>query len=282
MFTVYIDDSGTAPDQKVVIAAAMIVPATKIVVLDRAWADFDTGYGFNGDFHSSICAARNPHSIFADWSDRKVRNALRRARGIMKRHASKLISMSINKDDFSAEAPAEWLKVGGRDPFTWAFRSLLNRLRAWNSAQKNPLPFQYVIDWVEPKERGEIEMLMAQFESAYPDEYEGRYEFKKRKMVPALQCCDLLAWSAFSASRYAFLNTPMHHFASASFRDLKGNLNGAWYEDLAHTRAMLRKAIKLDQADTAGELRRSVWYAKYVLAQLQAKTAKLPTKKKIK
>jgi hypothetical protein len=279
MFTVYIDDSGTAPDQKVVIAAAMIVPATKIVSLDRDWADFDAGYGFKGDFHSSICVARNPHSVFADWSDRKVRNALRRARGIMKRHASKLISMTINKEDFSAEAPAEWLKVGGRDPFTWAFRSLLNLLRAWNSKQTTPLPFEYVIDWVEPRERGEIEMLMAQFESAYPGEYDGRYSFKKRPMVAGLQCCDLLAWSAFSESRYAFLNTPMHHFASASFRDLKENLNRTWYDDMAHTRAHLKKAIGLDQADTQGEERRRVWYANYIAAQSKSKPATKGKKK---
>lgn len=277
MFTVYIDDSGTAPDQKVVIAAAMIVPAQQIVSLDRAWADFDAGYGFKGDFHSSVCVARNADEVFADWSDRKVRNALRRARGIMKRHAVKLITMTINKDDFSAEAPAEWLKVGGRDPFTWAFRSLLDLLRTWNNGQQNPLPFEYILDWMEPRERGEIEMLMAQSESARPGEYDGRYQFKKRAMVPALQCCDLLAWSAFSASRYAFHGTPMHHFASASFADLKKHLNRTWYADLAHTRAHLKKAIGLDQADTQGEERRRVWYANYIAAQSKGKPV---TKKK--
>jgi len=271
MFTIFIDDSGTAPDQKVVIAAAMVVPAAKITSLNREWAEFNQGYGFGGDFHSSICVARNRHSVFAGWSDRKVRNALRRARSIMKRNACKSISLTIHKDDFAAEAPQEWLKVGGNDPFTWAFRTLLNLLRNPKMTKHyGPGPYEYIIDWVEPRDREEIEMLMAQFESAYPGEYEGRYSFRKRQLVPALQCCDLLAWSAFSRSRYAFMNTPMHQLANASYEDLHAHLNGEWYDALAHTREMLRKAISLDRADTAGEERRRVWYANYIAA----KTAK--------
>jgi hypothetical protein len=45
---------------------------------------------------------------------------------------------------------------------------------------------------------------------------------------------------------------------------------------------LLREAIRLDRLDTAAELNRRVWYAKYVLAKLKARTAKLKTIRKTK
>ena len=282
MFIVYIDDSGTAPDQKVVIAAAMIVPAANVASLNRDWADFDRTFEFKGDFHCSECVARNSHTVFADWNDKKVRSAFSRARSIMKEHASKAISFTINKDDFAAEAPEEWLKVGGHSPFTWTFRILLSLLRMWNNNQQKVMPFEYVIDWVQPRDREEIEMVMAQCESAYPGEYRGKFTFGKRQLIPGLQCCDLLAWSAFSHSRYFYQGTPMRELADASFRDLRSHGNGEWWDGLGHTRESLREAIRLDHSDTAGELSRSVWYARYLLDKLKEKVHTAKTSKRFR
>jgi hypothetical protein len=40
VFTVYIDDSGTAPDQQVAIASGLIIPAIKAEALDKEWTTF--------------------------------------------------------------------------------------------------------------------------------------------------------------------------------------------------------------------------------------------------
>jgi hypothetical protein len=37
MFTIYLDDSGTDPSQPVAIASALIIPAPRIIALEREW-----------------------------------------------------------------------------------------------------------------------------------------------------------------------------------------------------------------------------------------------------
>lgn len=64
MFTVYIDDSGTSPDQHVAIATALVMPAARITALDKEWETLTRKEGFS-DFHMSICVARNEKSQFA-------------------------------------------------------------------------------------------------------------------------------------------------------------------------------------------------------------------------
>ena len=36
-FTVYLDDSGTSPSQHVAIASAVIIPASRLLLLEREW-----------------------------------------------------------------------------------------------------------------------------------------------------------------------------------------------------------------------------------------------------
>ena len=281
MLSVFIDDSGTDQKQPVVVAAALIVPGHRLNSLHREWERFDAGYKFNGDLHSSVCAARNKEYVFGSWSEIKVRNAFRRARQIMKSHACKAQSLTINKEDFRAEFPEEWLTIGGNDPFTWCFHFLLQLIRTWNLSQCKVQPIEYFIDWIEPHEakRKEIERLFAQFESAYPGEYKDNYQFRARKNVPGLQCVDHLAWACFGRSKYAFHNIPMLRLAESAFADLQ-RTPGGWLDAMAHTREMLAMAIREDQQDQAGEEQRRVWYRNW-LAEHAPKSSKKRKRRKL-
>jgi len=273
MFTVYIDDSGTDPKQAVAVAAALIVPAIQIPILEKNWAEFALKYGFP-DFHASECVARNPHSAFAGWSDEKVRHALSRARQIMKKHTSQAFTFTIHKEDFDAEAKPEWRKVGGQNHFTWAFRNVLIQILRWADERKITVPFEYVFDWADKPERDEIEMVMAQFEGGHPGKFDGHFIFKKRKEVPALQCVDLLAWSAFSMSRKMFRDVPMQEIAKESFRDFSNHINRDWLHALTHTREALHLSVSRDLADAEGEQRRKEWYRNYTAELAQKKNRK--------
>jgi hypothetical protein len=165
MFTIFVDDSGSDPKQPVAVAAALIVPAIQIPSLDKQWKGLTERYGFS-DLHISECVARNPKSDFAGWDDDKVEKVLSRARQIIKRHTSKAFAFTIHKDDFDAEAPAEWRKIGGQNHYTWAFRNAVVSILNWARLRGIPGPFEYVFDWAAKPERDEIEMLMAQFESS--------------------------------------------------------------------------------------------------------------------
>src|ERR1700756_2280593 len=81
MFILYIDDSGTAPDQHVAIATALIIPAVQIIRLEKEWESFRVNEGFKC-FHTSPFAARNPKTEFANWDDVKQERVLRRVRQI--------------------------------------------------------------------------------------------------------------------------------------------------------------------------------------------------------
>src|ERR1700728_3249206 len=51
MFTVYIDDSGTDPNQLVAVAAALIIPTKQIPSLESNWKAFGEKHKFS-NFHS--------------------------------------------------------------------------------------------------------------------------------------------------------------------------------------------------------------------------------------
>lgn len=57
MFTVYIDDSGTAPEQQVAIASGLIFPAKRMAAMEREWRSFLQKQGIE-QFHTSECVAR--------------------------------------------------------------------------------------------------------------------------------------------------------------------------------------------------------------------------------
>jgi hypothetical protein len=275
MFTVYIDDSGTDPKQPTAIAAALIVPAKQIPALDRDWAVFGATFGF-GDFHASDCAARNPHSAFGEWGDEKVSRAFRRARQIMKRRASKALTVTLHKKDFDAEVPQEWLDVGGgENHFTWAFRELLYKTVKWGDERNISASFEYIFDWAGKNERVEIDMVMAQFESARPGRYEGRFSFRKRQEVPGLQCVDLLAWTIFSLSRSLVQQLPTRGIADESFRDFTFQSNNPeWLVASGHTRETMRAAIARDRANAEAEHRRREWYRNYEASLAEKKKPK--------
>ena len=184
MFTVFVDDSGTAKDQPVTVAAALIVPSLQIPAIDRIWDSFRSKYGFT-DFHSSVCAAKNYKTEFAKWDDAKVEGAFARARQITKKYASAAFSFAVCKDDFDAEAPSEWRKSGGENHYTWAFRTLMHHLIRWHRKRHIQTPLEFMFDWAEGRDKEEIEMLMDQFDDLWPEKFNGHYAFKKRKDSPA-------------------------------------------------------------------------------------------------
>jgi Protein of unknown function (DUF3800) len=263
MFTVYVDDSGTAPDQPVAVAAALIIPAKQLIFLESSWQGFKEKHGF-ADFHSSECAAKNEKSDFANWRDEHVAAAFYRARQIITQRASKAFSYTIHKSDFDAEAPSEWRQVGGQNHYTWALRSLINALVSWRGQRPIDTPFEFVFDQTGKREKVEIDMLMSQFESLWPGRFEGHYSFRNRPDVPGLQAADVLAWTCFAMSRLKFRDVPMPTVAQESFWHFSTYRGGEWLDALTHEREALRQVIALDRADTIGEQQRREWYAQWV------------------
>jgi len=242
MFNAYIDDSGTAPSQRIALASALLIPARRILALESEWKTFRAKYQIES-FHSSECVYHNPRSEFAIWDDAKVEAAVARVRQITMKYAVKAISFAVTKAEFDAEASEKWKEFLCRDHYVWAVWHLLKLLRLWNS-QHQLSEMEFVFDYLGKKPRAVIEDALGKMETYYPGMYEGHYSFKNRTEWAALQCADLLAWYRFAAARFRFEGTPMHPIAEATHREYRKFRNGEWLSALWINRRDLSKWIQ--------------------------------------
>jgi hypothetical protein len=216
MFSVYIDDSGTAPDQAVAMASALIVPAKRIVALNKEWETFAAKAGFT-DFHSSECVCRNPKSEYAHWDDDKVRTVTARVRQTTRKYAVRAFSFAVTKKDYDCLLAPEMKELFGRFHYTWAIQHVLTFCREWAIGTGMSIPFEYVFDWMGPSPaKAEIEDVMALFERSKRGCYTN-YSFRKRRDIPALQCTDLLAWSSYQVARHHFFGKSLNPIADENY-----------------------------------------------------------------
>src|ERR1700739_2355016 len=99
MFTIFMDDSGTAPEHRMAIASGIIFPAQQLRHLQSEWDKFLYKEQIP-DFHASECLARNPHSAFANWNDERVRKVFARVRQITFKYSVKGFCIAIHKKDY--------------------------------------------------------------------------------------------------------------------------------------------------------------------------------------
>jgi hypothetical protein len=222
-FTAYIDDSGTSPDQKIANCTALIIPAKRILALEKDWKTFRMKEQFC-DFHTSEFVARNHKSFFAKWDDAKQKRVFDRAREITKKYGVKVWSFSVLKDEYDAIVPPELRRYTGRNHYTWTVIHTLTFLDAWRRFHKTQ-PIQFVFDWMSERDdcRTEIEEVFRfaereAGERGTPGLYTN-FAFARRQDVAGLQCADLLAWTCYRYSVLGFLNTPLKPLAKIAWDD---------------------------------------------------------------
>lgn len=224
MFTVYLDDSGTSPSQKIAVATAMIVPAMQIVRLENEWDNFRRKEEFEC-FHTSEFAAKNPRSDFANYDESKQRRVFTRVRGIARKYGTIAFSFSVNKKDYDEVVPDEWRSHFGKHHYTWAIRHVLQFVDHSNFDHNKMRRLEYIFDWIERKDsrRKEIEAVMEQAESMAVEHHRGgfytNFTFRRRCDIPVLQCTDALAWVSYQTALYNFSGKPRHWLAEEAFQE---------------------------------------------------------------
>lgn len=266
MFSVYIDDSGTDPRQKVAIATGLIVPALRTATLDNEWGRFKEKEQFKC-FHTSPCLAGNEKEGFGDWDEEKKFRVLRRVRKIARKYGVKAISLAVNKADYEEVVPREFLELGGRYHYTWAIRNLLTLLDAWAVVNGVTSSYEYVYHWMDPKAqkeaRQEIETVMAQAEEVARqrglDRTYKNYSFRDDEAIPALQCVDLVGWAAYQFALKVFANIPPSDIATESFWDFHSPQDNEWLDALTIRKEHLRDWVEREKADGRGVERLKAW-----------------------
>jgi hypothetical protein len=197
MFAIYIDDSGSSPEQKLVVASGLIIPARQLIRFESEWDRFLEKERITvKGFHTSECLAKNPHSEFAGWDDTRIKRVFARVRQMTFKYFIKAFCIAIYKKDYTEVMPEDMRKRVGSF-YTWAASSVLGMAYDWATHRAAPVPMEYVFDTANKEVKREIDDAMECSEQLYPGHFMGHYSFRKRNEVPALQAVDLFAWTCY-------------------------------------------------------------------------------------
>ncbi len=166
MFTVFIDDSGTAPAQAVAIATALIIPQAQIIRLDTEWDGLRAKEEFDC-FHTSEFYFKNPKSEFANWTDAKRARVFTRVRQISTKYGIRAVSIAVKKSDYDEVAPTELRSFLGKSHYSWAVRQVIGNLAALHPP-KASAGREWIFQWLDRHvpARKEIEDIMDQMQFA--------------------------------------------------------------------------------------------------------------------
>jgi len=238
MFTVYLDDSGTALEHPVAVATALIIPSARILALESEWQTFAGKEGFTY-FHTSAFVAHNLKSEFADWDDKKRQRVFDRVRQICRKYGTICFSFAVKKDDYDAVVTGDWREYFGKYHYSWAIRHVMQFVDNWRIGNKISVPLEYVFSWLDTRaqrlERREVELIMSQFADTAADRGHGgeydNYGFRHPEDIAGLQCVDQIAWVYYRIAQQQLAGKPMHPFAQqalAEYQKAKEWIMGAF------------------------------------------------------
>ena len=225
VFIIYIDDSGSAPDQKFAIAAGIVFPAKRLMEFEREWRAFLEKEKIP-EFHASECLARNPHSAFANWDDGRVERVFARIQQIIFKYSVKAFCIGIHKQDYDEVVPEEMWASVGKSHYVWAVSSVLGLSYDW--AISRAVPMEYVFDNAEKAIKRDLREAIDYSEAVHSDHFSGHNSFGRRKDVPGLQAADLFAWSCYQAALHTRFGHPMHPLARKIFDTFWLKNEGQW------------------------------------------------------
>jgi hypothetical protein len=243
VFTIYIDDSGTSKEQKIAIAAGIIIPGIQIARFDAEWNKFLEREHIS-DFHSSICLARNHKSEFANWDEEHVRKVFVRVRQITFRYSVKGFCIGIHKQDYEDVLPADMKAAVGRSYYTWAVLSLLGLAHDWAEKHSVPsVPIEYIFDKEDKNIKREIKDSIAFSEKIYGDHFSGHNSFRKRREVPCLQAVDHFAWACYQGFLSSRFQRPLKPIVTESIEAYLKAKGAEWGEIQSLNREGLEKWV---------------------------------------
>ena len=251
VYTAYIDDSGTDPQQQVAIATALVIPATRIQRLQVDWDVMRVREVFSS-LHMSEFSTPTPSttSEFWGWEQDKHERVYEYVRDIIKDYGALTISFAVYKKDYDEVVPLEIRENAGKFHYTWAVRHLIAGLEKWRQFYKISAPFEVVFDFMKKSDqrRKEIEDVMEQNEELNPGIY-SNYSFRRRELHPGLQCVDMLGWISYQFALHVFCGKPLVRGAKVGWEDFEAysRQRDGWRLAATLKRSELERWIKLEK-----------------------------------
>ncbi|HZZ16989.1 MAG TPA: DUF3800 domain-containing protein [Candidatus Sulfotelmatobacter sp.] len=251
LYTAYIDDSGTAPDQEVAIASALVIPASKIQSLQVEWDAMRIKEVFP-KFHMSEFSSPTPSakSHFRGWGAEKHDRVYQQVRDIIMAYGAVSISFAVYKKDYDEVVPPEMRKNAGTFHYTWAVRHMLAGLERWRKFFNVSAPFEFIFDHLKKSDmrRQEIEDVMEQGEEISPGVYLN-YTFRDGARYPGLQCVDVLGWISYQLALKVYCGKRLVRDAVIGwdeFEEFSDSFPQRWRLAAALKRSELERWVKLE------------------------------------
>jgi hypothetical protein len=237
MLTIYIDDSGTAPDQNIAIAAGWIADMAVWKLLDQDWAEVrkDKDHEFNCMHMADFVYGDKD---FVGWDLPKKWAVLKKLVPIVKNRAAKGFGLGVVKKDFDEVVPSEMRTLGYENHYTYAVRRVLGMIHDWRKVLKiQHRPIDYIFDFMETRDmrRKEIEKVFTTIGT--PEENlamyglrEGGFRFLRKDEVPALQAADMFAWTVYRALQVEIGEKSAHEFVPYIFNEFHNYKNRQFLE----------------------------------------------------
>ncbi|NDQ57957.1 MAG: DUF3800 domain-containing protein [Acidipila sp.] len=223
-FTVYLDDSGTAPEHLIASASALIIPGKQILTLEDNWNRFVEKRGIK-DFHASPCAAapKCNEEQYRHLTERDKNHIFMRVRQFCKKYGVQTFGFSVYKDHFDSiiSTVNEEFRAYVGNHYTFAVRHVLRDIEKWRRQRRIEEPLQYIFDWqaIGSDCREEVDDLIGQMCEHYDEKVQ--HDFKNRRTVPGLQCVDLIAWLTLQLGMNHFRGKLMEGLSSECIRDFE-------------------------------------------------------------
>lgn len=236
-FTVHFDDSGTAPDQQIALAACYLGTVEQWREFNRNWADASEEEGF-GTFHMAEFAAGEKQ--FKNWSIEKKKHVLDRLCNIITTRARCGFATAVAKSDYDEIVTGHFRRYCGGFHYTFAIRQTVGRVAMWRTRYSPKSSMRYVFDWMESglPARREIEYLLdaAVTTSEFQKKRIGvavlkGYSFERKSSILPLQAADILAWTVYQKMQNRMSNRPLCWEATQAYESLKrqGSLDDGYF-----------------------------------------------------
>jgi hypothetical protein len=223
--TVYVDDSGTEPNQKIAAAAFCVATVDQWQQLLKEWNKIANREGFElKNFHMTEFAACRPTHIcpqcqhehtsarehpWQRWSDQKRESVLRRMAKAVARHIEFGVGHAYTKADYDEHvrnSPVRHISNApiGDEYLTFAVQRCGGSLAEWRALSSRRDRLKFVFDSSSKKEKKEIanvffaaandrERIVNGVEQWFNPEEGVSYE--SRKVTHQLLSADMLAWT---------------------------------------------------------------------------------------
>src|ERR1700685_674430 len=253
-FAMYIDDSGTSPDQAIAVAAGFIAPLKAWIEFENEWnaARAIPGDEFKCMHMVDFVSGINKKSEFLNWSDlSKKQRILQRLRGIIKHSCLKAFALGVVKKDFELIVPPSLRLQGFENHYVYAIRRVLGMIAGWRQDNMAGEPIEYYFDWQEKGDsvRKEIEKVFSAAEGQ-DDAFKlfglkkCGYGFREKESVLPLQAADIFAWTIYQAMLNEIEKKKVTLLAQETFQDFYLHNNRNFMEGGYNKPHELREWVK--------------------------------------